>query len=497
MKKVLLSFVALMVTMSAFAELKTAKFDFANPASMGWTGATSGSSAQIKDAVLTVDDVNISVADDASSPLQKVRFATTAGVVSLKYGTGVALAIETTVGNIRSIKVNGENVGAEDVTVDAGTWAAGAWTGSATKVVLTQAGAAATVNSIEVVYQIEDKEDDRPLGEKETYVAVTWAKVSDGVDETTGAEKFKDEYTFSNEFANPVMTETACTVNYSTTHIKGASVAGATAKTCDATSVTEWNEMKFNLKNHLNDNTSNLHYGIALGTGSPVFGYEIEPVYKDGVFTETYRQTFNHMNPDYDHAEAYKAQQAGEPYDVPQYLVEKYYYWKPGCGKLPAQGLYHKFTSDADGQLKIFVWVNKGNRNTFLIDEETKDVVPYKVEGYMNNQTNEDGTKKFLTNADIEVLNDPAKPYVIAGTQAGGQAFWGNIIYNIKKGQTVWLFLDSSQIGFHGFEFAPFTSGTGIENVESVETTKVAPKKVFKNGQIMIGDFNIAGQRVK
>lgn len=67
MKKVLLSFVALMVTMSAFAELKTAKFDFANPASMGWTGATSGSSAQIKDAVLTVGDVNISVAADASS----------------------------------------------------------------------------------------------------------------------------------------------------------------------------------------------------------------------------------------------------------------------------------------------------------------------------------------------------------------------------------------------------------------------------------------------
>ena len=118
------------------------------------------------------------------------------------------------------------------------------------------------------------------------------------------------------------------------------------------------------------------------------------------------------------------------------YLEEKYYYWKPGCGKLPAQGLYHKFTSDADGQLKIFVWVNKGNRNTFLIDEETKDVVPYKVEGYMNNQTNEDGTKKFLTNADIEVLNDPAKPYVIAGTQAGNQAFWGNIIYNINYDTT-------------------------------------------------------------
>lgn len=39
--------------------------------------------------------------------------------------------------------------------------------------------------------------------------------------------------------------------------------------------------------------------------------------------------------------------------------------------------------------------------------------------------------------------------------------------------------------------------GTGIENVEAVENVKAAPVKVIKNGQIMIGDFNIAGQRVK
>lgn len=39
--------------------------------------------------------------------------------------------------------------------------------------------------------------------------------------------------------------------------------------------------------------------------------------------------------------------------------------------------------------------------------------------------------------------------------------------------------------------------GSGIENVEAVENAKAAPVKVIKNGQIMIGDFNIAGQRVK
>ncbi|MCM1078989.1 MAG: hypothetical protein NC344_04930 [Bacteroidales bacterium] len=485
MKKILLSFVAIMVTMSAFAELKTATFDFSNPESCGWTGGNKA----IGDGVLAVGDVTITVAKDATSALQKVRFAATAGVVSLKYGTGCALSVKTGVGNIRVIKVNGENVAKDDVTVTEGTWAAGQWSGQATEVILTQAGAAATVNSIEVVYQIADKEDDFTLGETESYVAVTATPV-----EADGTTKW--EYAFSPEFASPVLTEGACTVSYGTAHITAESVASATAKTCDATGVTEWNDMKFDLKNHLNDNTSNLHYGIAVGTGNPVFGYEIEEVWKDGVSTGTWRQTFNKKNPAYDPAEAYLAGQKGEQYDEPQYLEMNYYYWKPGCGQLPGQGLYHKFTSNADGQLKLFVWVNKGNRNTFLIDEETKDVVPFKVEGYMNNQTNEDGTKKLLTNADIEVLNDPAKPYVIAGTQAGSQPFWGNIIYNIKKGQTVWLFQDSSQIGFHGFEFAPII-GTGIQNVEAVENATVAPKKVVKNGQIMIGDFNIAGQRVK
>ena len=40
-------------------------------------------------------------------------------------------------------------------------------------------------------------------------------------------------------------------------------------------------------------------------------------------------------------------------------------------------------------------------------------------------------------------------------------------------------------------------TGAGIQNVQGAENTTVAPKKVVKNGQIMIGDFNIAGQRVK
>ncbi len=485
MKKVLLSLFAIMMAMSAFAEMKTVKFDMSNPEACGWTG---GVNKPIADTGLKIGDIAINVTADASSNLQKIRFAKSGDATVLKFGTNCAISIETAEGNIRSIKIDGTNLGAEDVTVDAGNWAAGAWSGVAPKIVLTQAGAAADIKSIEVTYQVADKEEEHVMGETESYVAVTATEVpdldADGVQKVdeAGNALTKWEYAFNNDFANPVLTTDACTVNFGTESLKVSAVAGTTAKTVEKDGVTEWNEMKFELKNHLNDNNSGLHLGIALGTGNPVFGYEIEEVWKDGVSTG-YRQCFNKQNPDYDHAAAYAAQQAGETYSIPQYLEEKYYYWKPGCGKMPAQGLYYKFTAEKDGQLKAFVWINKGNRNIYLVDEETKEPVSFKAEGYMNNQTTEDGKKKFLTTLDVEALNDPAKPYVICGTQAGGQVFWGNVIYNMKKGQSVWLFQESSQVGFHGFDFTPFVED-GIQEM-TVDTT--AKSKY---------SYNLAGQRV-
>lgn len=509
MKKILLSLVAIFATMSSFAAMKTVVFDMSDPASMGITGT--GANIQVGTNALVIGDITITVAQDASSALQKVRF----NGGTLKYGTGCALKIETAIGNIRSIKYTGEQCGAEDVTVDCGTWGNASWTGEAQAVVLTQVGAAAVVSKIEVTYQVPNPVDPRELGELESYTTVNAIQGDPQLNEDGTAKldgygnpMYNYSYEFSAEFANPVQSEGALTVEYGTEHVKAVSVAGATAKECDATGVTEWNDMKFELKNHLNDNTSNLHKGIALGTGNPVFGYEIEPIWSEGVING-YRQCFNLQNPEYDGAAAYAAQQAGLTYDIPQYLEEKYYYWKPGCGEMPGQGLYHKFTADCDGQLKVFVWVNKGNRNTYVVDEETIEPVTFEVEGYMNNQNisipdpldpeKTVSVKKHLSPLDVEALNDPAKPYVIAGTQAGGQVFWGNIIYNIKKDQCIWIFQESSQIGVGGFEFRPYLDPAGIENV-AAETVKPVRKTVadgkvviVKNGQ----QFNIAGQLVK
>lgn len=500
MKKILLSLVALMAAMSSFAAMKTAVFDMSNPASMGITGT--GTNVQVGTNSLVVGDITITVAADASSALQKVRF----NGGTLKYGTNCALSIATSVGNIRSIKYTGDACGAEDVTVDCGTWAANTWTGEAKAVVLTQKGAAASVSKIEVTYQVPNETDPRPLGEVESYEAVKAIKGDAKVDgegnptlDGYGEPQYKYAWEFSPEFAAPVLADGALTVSYGTTHVKAVSVAGATAKTCDATGVTEWNAMQFELKNHLDDGTSNLHFGIALGTGNPVFGYEIEEVWTDGVATGNYRQCFNKQNPDYDPKAAYDAKQAGETYNVPQYLEEKYYYWKPGCGKLPAQGLYHKFTADCDGQIKVFIWANKGNRNTYVVDEATIEPVAFEAEGYINNSntTTETGAtvKKFLTPLDIEAMQNPSNPYVI-GT--GGQPFWGNIIYSIKAGQTIWIFQESSQIGIHGFTFAPYVSD-GIENVVAAPAAKIT--KTIENGQVVIKNgaktFNVAGQLVK
>lgn len=65
------------------------------------------------------------------------------------------------------------------------------------------------------------------------------------------------------------------------------------------------------------------------------------------------------------------------------------------------------------------------------------------------------------------------------------------IIYSLSGGQTQAYAAENA--GALGDE----TTGTGIRDVENTEAARVAPKKILKNGQIMVGDFNIAGQRVK
>lgn len=303
--------------------------------------------------------------------------------------------------------------------------------------------------------------------EPETYTAISWNGT---------------EYTVAPEFAAVVAdpaTGGAATninadgvsiINFGTANMEAVAVGGTTAKTCDATSVTEWNDIKWDWKNQ-----GDIKYAYINGTGNPVFGYDIEEVMTDGTPTGNYRQNFDN------------------------------YYYEPECGKLPAQGLYYKFTAKIDGEVKLNIWANKGNRNTYLVDEATTKPVAYSFEGYVNGQNevigqdpetgNDISAKKWLSTEEIQYLHDNAKcqkdadgniipgtdsaPYVIG---AGNQPFWGQVIYSMKAGQTVYLFHHNAQIGFQGYTFTPNSSDAAINNVAAES----------KSAAI----FNLRGQRV-
>ena len=203
-------------------------------------------------------------------------------------------------------------------------------------------------------------------------------------------------------------------------------------------------------------NQGDINFSYIGGTGVPAVSMVAEEVYTEGEATGKYRVVYTTFDPD----------KGGEP----------------------QSGLYYKFTTKADGALKVGIWANKGNRTTFLVDSETKQATPYLVEGYINGQNGEDGKKKWLSNDEIKAIHDASgnagNPWIIG---AGNQPFWGNVIIDAKAGKTYWLFQGNSQIGFQQYTFYP---GKSKEDVTSVETIKTVAEKA--NG----ARYNFAGQKV-
>ena len=164
---------------------------------------------------------------------------------------------------------------------------------------------------------------------------------------------------------------------------------------------------------------------------------------------------------------------------------------------VPLVGLHYQFTASVAGTIKIGIWINKGNRNFYVVDGTTALPIKPKFEGYINGQnetyTNEAGEeasrKKYLTNEEIQALHDAAKvdaatgvdnaPYVVG---AGNQPFFGYVVFDMEPGKTYYVFNDNTQVGFNGWEFTTGDS-TGIENVET-ETNANAPV------------YSISGQQV-
>jgi len=199
-------------------------------------------------------------------------------------------------------------------------------------------------------------------------------------------------------------------------------------------------------------NQGDINFSYIGGTGVPAVSMAAEEIYTEGEATGKYRIVYTTFD--------------------------------PATGGEPQSGLYYKFTTKADGALKVGIWANKNKRTTYLVDGDTKQATPYLVEGYINGQNGEDGKKKWLSNEEIRALGSEENPWVIG---AGNQPFWGNVIIDAKAGKTYWLFQGNSQIGFQQYTFYP---GKSKEDVTSVEAVKTVAEKA--NG----ARYNLAGQKV-
>jgi hypothetical protein len=158
--------------------------------------------------------------------------------------------------------------------------------------------------------------------------------------------------------------------------------------------------------------------------------------------------------------------------------------YEKGETGVPGYGLYYKFTPKMAGKLRFMTWVNKGNRKTFVVKASTgtplEPYVDYKFDGYVNGQNQEGtGIPLYFTADEIKQrvddenaaraakvpAQDPINKYVI---EKGNQAVWGWITVELQAGESYYIYQQSSQLGFGGYEFTP-TGGAAETYVAVVD----------------------------
>lgn len=461
MKKILLAALALIATATTALADKTVTFDFTK-STYGFTPASQGN--EVDGTYLNVGDKivsgDVTITATAVTGKTSVRFWNTSGATTFRMAGGGEIAVEVGGATITKIVITGSNMAAgTNLTVAPDTYNAGTWTGSASKVTFTRVDKTVQMKTMAVTYEAS-----AATPTVETFEACT-TEIADGVATTTKADVF----------ANATVADGQSHITFGTDNMTVDAVAGTTPKNVETGTpgsafpgwTAGWNDVKWDVAQQNIDDAKTRYFGYIKGTGNPYTAISSEEVTTDGVATGTFRPLYTYYVPD-------------------------------GSNGMPVTGLYYKFQPKADGALKVKVWSNKGSRNTFVVDGTTMLPVAYKAEGYINGQKEgsaDDGTSamKYLTNDEVyahhksisgvydAANNVDIKPYVIGG---GNQNFWGYVLFNVEKNKEYWLFQDSSQIGFGGYEF---TVG-GTDGIAEIPASQ--PKA--STGR----SYNIAGQAV-
>lgn len=495
MKKLLLSLVAIVVAMTASADLKTVTFDLTNAGNFGLavpapgTGTKFLAGMEITSGLVKITATPAEGAAETAMRFYQSKDGESTFRMALKSGFTITasgrmitkIVLVGRAGTTGNAPITTTNI--EVLTSD------NTWEGEEKSVTMMRANGTIDLTAIEVTYD------------------ATVPKVEGTFDDLYVPLKFDGvNYQVNDEWANAVIDQEngKSEVAFNTANIDFVAVGGTTPKDVELavgepfTGWQEWNEVKWDRKSQNLDDVKTMYFAYVVGTGNPVVGLDAEEITTDDLPTGRWRPLYTYYGP-----------------------VEGNINGKNYKRELPQQGLYYEFAAKKDGHLKIAVWSNKGNRNTFVIDKETMDPVTFTCEGYINGQNepdpkNAEKTKKrWLTNEEIQEIHknkycyadaknedgttkkdeegnvikeeiDDPYPYVLGD---GGQNFWGYLVMDLKAGQTYLLFQDSSQIGFGGFQF---TDGKVAEgDLFSAEATVFpsTPGDANDDGSISVADL--------
>lgn len=275
-----------------------------------------------------------------------------------------------------------------------------------------------------------------------------------------GEEVLKAEYT-PNADADAMSIVTFATENVTGTHTSGP-IAGyndGPVFPLEAKTDNSWKNMT--VKNLSSDGSVEPFYYVQ-GNGNPVDISKVtwEEITSDGVPTGEYRAYWNDA-----------------------------YYSPDGTNGLPTNGTYVTLTAKRDGVMKVAIWVNKGNRDVYVVKGSDAKALAFgtdvKVSGYVNGQNWDVADDSPLKGQPMYQEDIPMKgaegpdAYIIG---AGNQAVWVYLTFNAAANETYYVFNKNTQMGFSGFEFTAGTSGISDVTAEQKDTD--API------------YNLAGQRV-